>query len=113
MSNFDRWQERFATDEYLFGTDPNAFLARNVHRIPANSKVLSVADGEGRNGVFLAEQGHDVTAQDISSNGQAKAKLLAAERGVSLNWELSNILEREWAEDAYDAVVGIFFHFLQ
>lgn len=112
MSDFDRWQERFATEEYLFGTEPNAFVARNAHRIPSNSKVLSIADGEGRNGVYLAGLGHNVTAQDISSNGQAKAKRLASERGVTLEWELSNILERAWDEDTYDAVVGIFFQFL-
>jgi len=112
MSEFERWEGRFAVDHYVFGTAPNAFLARSAGRIAPGAKVLSIADGEGRNGVWLAEQGYDVTAQDFSPAAQAKSRRLAAERGVALTWELSDILARDWEPDAFDAVVGIFFQFV-
>ena len=67
------WDDRYAKDEYLFGTAPNAFLAREVHRLPPGSKVLAVADGEGRNSVFLAQHGHRVVATDVSERAIAKA----------------------------------------
>ena len=112
MSEFDRWEGRFAVPHFVFGTEPNAFLARTASRIAPGAKVLSIADGEGRNGVHLAQQGFEVTAQDFSPTAQAKARDLAAERGVTLDWELSDLTEREWMPDAFDAVVGIFFQFL-
>ncbi|MDU8941796.1 SAM-dependent methyltransferase [Ovoidimarina sediminis] len=112
MNEYDRWEGRFAAEHFVFGTEPNAFLARTAGRIPPGSRVLSVADGEGRNGVWLAEQGHDVLAQDFSPTAQDKARRLAAERGVTLEWELSDITARDWAPEAFDAVVGIFFQFL-
>lgn len=112
MSDLARWESRFAAEHYVFGTAPNAFLARNAARIAPDARVLSLADGEGRNGVWLAEQGFRVTAQDFSPMGQAKARALAADRGAALEWELSDIRTRGWAPDAFDAVVGIFFQFL-
>lgn len=60
------WNERYSTDEYLFGTAPNAFLVREVNRLAPGSKVLAVADGEGRNSTFLAQHGHKVIATDVS-----------------------------------------------
>jgi len=112
MSELERWETRFSAEHYVFGTAPNAFLARHAHRIAPGAKVLSIADGEGRNGVWLAERGFDVTAQDFSPTAQEKSRRLAAERGVSLTWELSDLRAREWTPDAHDAVVGIFFQFL-
>lgn len=113
MSEFDRWEGRFASEHYVFGTAPNTFLEQNAHRIAPGGRVLSIADGEGRNGVWLAQQGFDVTAQDFSPTAQAKARRLADERGVTLEWELSDITRRDWTPDAFDAVVGIFFQFLK
>lgn len=112
MSDFDRWQTRFSVDHYVFGTEPNTFVTRNAGRIKPGGKVLSVADGEGRNGVWLAGQGFEVTSQDFSPRAQQKARALAAERGVTLTFELSDIRKRNWEEGAYDGVVGIFFQFL-
>lgn len=112
MSEFERWESRFSSEDYVFGTEPNAFLARSAHHIPEGARVLSVADGEGRNGVWLAGQGFAVTAQDFSPNAQAKARRLAAERGVAIDLELSDIRSRTWKPDAFDTVVGIFFQFL-
>src|SRR3546814_15051561 len=66
------WDQRFAIDGYVFGTEPNAFLKREAIRLPPHGRVLAVADGEGRNGVFLAQRGFDVVATDIPSAGLAK-----------------------------------------
>ncbi len=112
MSEYDRWQTRFSAEHYVFGEAPNAFLKASAGMIPPGGRVLSVADGEGRNGVWLAEQGHSVLAQDFSPVAQGKAQALADKRGVSLEFELSDITARTWTTGHYDAVVGIFFQFL-
>jgi cyclopropane fatty-acyl-phospholipid synthase-like methyltransferase len=112
MSDLGRWEARFAREEYVFGTAPNAFLARQAGRLAAGQSVLTLADGEGRNGVWLAEQGLRVLAQDFSPTGQGKARALAAARGVEMAFELSDIRHRAWEDAAYDVVVGIFFQFL-
>ncbi len=113
MNDFDRWEGRFAaTRDYVFGTAPNAFLERQSGRLKPGAKALSVADGEGRNGVWLAGQGLTVTSQDFSPTAQGKARALAAERGVELTFELSDLTRRAWEADCYDVIVGIFFQFL-
>jgi cyclopropane fatty-acyl-phospholipid synthase-like methyltransferase len=112
MSDLDHWEARFAGEGYRFGTAPNAFLARHAHCFDPGQTVLSIADGEGRNGVWLAEQGLRVTSQDFSPTAQEKARALASARGVELNFELSDLTERDWQPDSYDAIVGIFFQFL-
>jgi cyclopropane fatty-acyl-phospholipid synthase-like methyltransferase len=112
MSDLERWQTRFGADHYVFGTDPNAFLARQAPLLIPGMRVLSLADGEGRNGVWLAQQGLDVTSQDFSPRAQDKARALATARGVTLTHELSDITQRDWEPAAYDVVVGIFFQFL-
>ena len=73
MGEYDRWQGRYAAPEYIFGEGPNAFLGAQGHLLPAKGRALAVADGEGRNGVWLAEQGLDVLSIDFAPNGQAKA----------------------------------------
>ena len=73
-------EKRFFTPGYHFGTEPNAFLKRQAHQLRPGQKALAVADGEGRNGVWLAEQGLDVLSVDFSPNAQRKAQTLAAER---------------------------------
>lgn len=105
------WDERFASDGYLFGTEPNAFLKRETARLPAGGRVLAVADGEGRNGVYLAQQGFEVVATDISPVGIDKARRLAAERGVALTFEQVDLAHYAWPEEAFDAVVAIFAQF--
>ena len=105
------WDDRYAKGEYLFGTAPNAFLAREVHRLPPGSKVLAVADGEGRNSVFLAQHGHRVVATDVSERAIAKARALAERRGVEVEYRQANLAKWEWPVEAFDAVVGIFIQF--
>lgn len=112
MSEKERWESRFAVDHYVFGTAPNAFLARQAGLLRPGLTALSIADGEGRNGVWLAEQGLKVTSQDFSPRAQVKAQALAKERGVELSFVLADILAFDWPEAEYDVIVGIFFQFL-
>jgi len=112
MSELDRWNERFTAPGYLFGTQPNAFLASQAHRLTAGAKALSIADGEGRNGVFLAEHGLDVLAVDFSPVALAKSRELAASRGVALRTEEADILGGwAWPMSEFDVVVAIFIQF--
>ena len=111
MSELERWQERYATDEYRFGTAPNAFLAAQAKRLPKSGKALALADGEGRNGVFLAEQGLDVLSLDFSPNAQGKARKLAAARGVTLRTEQADVIGWSYPSDTFDVVAAIFFQF--
>lgn len=107
------WQQRFAGPGYLFGTAPNVFLKAHAHLLRKGDKALAIADGEGRNGVFLAEQGLDVLSVDFSPLAQEKARKLAKERGVSLRIEQADITNWTWPEAAFDVVAAIFFQFSQ
>jgi SAM-dependent methyltransferase len=105
------WDTRFAGSDYFFGTEPNAFLVRAIRRVPAGQRVLLVADGEGRNGVFAAEQGYRVTTFDVSPVAVAKAQTLAAERGVDITTHVAGIEEWGWSPERVDAVAAIFIQF--
>ncbi len=106
------WDERYDQDEYLFGTEPAAFLVDQRHHLRPGLRALAVADGEGRNSVYMAAQGVEVTAMDASRVGVAKARRLAAERGVEVDFRIADILDWEWTPDAHDLVVAIFIQFL-
>ncbi len=106
------WDQRYDTDDYVFGTEPAAFLTRHVDLLERGASTLVVADGEGRNSVYLAEQGLQVTGMDISPVGVDKARRLAAERGVELDLRIADVLAWDWEPDAYDAVVAVFIQFL-
>jgi SAM-dependent methyltransferase len=108
MGELERWETRFADASYLFGTAPNAFLAAQRERLPQRGRALAVADGEGRNGVWLAEQGLDVVSMDFSPTAQAKARALAAARGVTIATERVDFTTWTWPADAYDVIVVIF-----
>ncbi len=105
------WDERYAGDAYLFGTAPNVFLTRQKDRLPAQGTVLALADGEGRNGVWLAEQGLDVLAVDGSEVALAKSRRLAAERGVDMRHEHADLAAWEFGCERFDAIVAIFIQF--
>ena len=113
-SEIERWETRFAAPGYLFGTAPNAFLKSKADllRAKAPGKALSIADGEARNGVFMAEQGLDVLSLDSSERAQEKARKLAQERGVTLRLEQGDLKSWPWPTAAYDVIAGIFFQFL-
>ena len=110
-TEFDRWQARFAATGYLFGTAPNAFLKSQAHLLRKGVRALAIADGEGRNGVFLAELGLDVLSVDFSPLAQEKVRKLAAERGVTLRTEQADIETWSWPEAAFDVVAAIFIQF--
>ncbi len=105
------WDARYAGAEYLFGEAPNAFLAREAGRIPPGAEILAVADGEGRNSVFLAGLGHRVTAMDNSPVGLDKARRLAARHGVTVEFVEADIADWPWEPARHDAVAAIFIQF--
>jgi cyclopropane fatty-acyl-phospholipid synthase-like methyltransferase len=108
MSEQERWETRFGAPGYLFGKEPNVFLKTQAHRLRAGATALSVADGEGRNGVWLAEQGLDVLTIDYSPTALAKAQKLAQERGVRLRTEVVDVTAWRWPKAAFDVIVAIF-----
>ncbi|MGD8560441.1 MAG: class I SAM-dependent methyltransferase [Gammaproteobacteria bacterium] len=103
------WDERYSDEDYVYGKDPNEFLANAVDKIP-KGKVLCIAEGEGRNAVFLAEQGYDVVAVDASAVGLEKARKLADERGVEIETIVSDLAHFDIDSDSWDGVVSIFAH---
>ncbi|ASS76746.1 SAM-dependent methyltransferase [Tumebacillus algifaecis] len=107
----NHWHERFNTADYVFGKEPNAFLASIAHRLPAEGKWLAIAEGEGRNAVFLAEQGHRVTTWDLAESGLQKTKQLAAERNVAVATEWVDLSNAVWQPAQWDGIVCIFGHF--
>jgi cyclopropane fatty-acyl-phospholipid synthase-like methyltransferase len=116
MAGFDNpletWNARFARGEYLFGEEPNVFLRTHAHWLRAGGSVLCVADGEGRNSVWLAEQGLKVSAFDFAPNAVAKAKRLAQRRSVNVAHELGDAYTWQWTAQRYDALVAVFVQFL-
>lgn len=103
------WDNRYATPEFVFGTEPNDFLRQCADLIPAGP-VLCLGEGEGRNAVFLAGRGHAVTAVDQSATGLAKARRLAAERGFTLDTAVADLSDYPIQSGAWAAIVSIFLH---
>lgn len=105
------WDERFDSDDYLYGTAPNDFLREQVELIGTPPKrVLCLADGEGRNGVYLAGLGHRVLSVDASAVGLRKAARLAEREGVPLETLHADLTEHVFPAEAFDAAVSIFCH---
>jgi 2-polyprenyl-3-methyl-5-hydroxy-6-metoxy-1,4-benzoquinol methylase len=104
------WDERYAAPGFLYGTEPNQYLRAQSYRLAPHSRVLVAADGEGRNGVWLAQQGHAVTSVDQSVVAQKKAMELARERGVSMEFVCADLSTWSPETPEYDAVVAIFAH---
>src|SRR6185503_21353156 len=102
------WNERYAGNEFAYGTEPNSFLVQNASLL--TSPVLSLAEGEGRNAVFLASLGLDVLGVDASDVGLAKAQQLAASRGLSIRTEVADLASYEPPENHYGSVVSISAH---
>jgi len=105
------WNRRFAQAGYLFGTEPNAWLHTHADLWQAGQRILSVADGEGRNSVYLAQRGLTVDAFDISEVGVRKARDFARIAGVKVNFAVADIVHLQWPENLYDGVVAIFIQF--
>lgn len=111
VAGHSMWDERYATDEYVFGTEPNAFLVSQQQWLKPGMSCLALADGEGRNGVWLAQQGLRVRSVEASPVALKKAKQLAAQRGVELDFELADLAHWQWDAHRFDVVVGIFIQF--
>ena len=105
------WNSRFAAPGYLFGTAPNGWLQAHAQVWTPPARVLCVADGEGRNSVWLAARGLQVDAFDIAEAGVAKARQLAADQGVHVHYSVADCDSWAWPEAAYDGVAAIFVQF--
>lgn len=102
------WNERYSSDDFVYGTEPNSFLA--VHGSSLSGPVLSLAEGEGRNAVFLASLGLDVLGVDSSDVGLAKAQRLAASRGVTIRTEVTDLGVYAPRENQFGSIISIFAH---
>ena len=105
------WNKRFAAQGYLFGTEPNDWLRQHADVWAPGQRVLCVADGEGRNSVWLAARGLRVDAFDIAEVGVAKARELARARGVDVNFQVADCDAFAWQAEAYDGIAAIFIQF--
>jgi 2-polyprenyl-3-methyl-5-hydroxy-6-metoxy-1,4-benzoquinol methylase len=105
------WDARFASSDYIFGKEPNVWLAQHADRLIPGGHALAVADGEGRNSVWLAERGMQVDAFDISPVGVEKARQLALTAGALVNFSVSDCDDWNWQSNHYDVVAAIFIQF--
>ena len=105
------WHTRFQNENYVYGTEPNVFLVEVQKKLDLKGDALAIAEGEGRNAVFLAEQGMNVTAWDYAQSGLAKTEKLAQKRGVSVTTKLVDLNDAMWVENQWDELVCIFGHF--
>jgi len=105
------WNQRFSGDDYLFGREPNDYLRAQASLLPAGGSVLCVADGEGRNSVWLAKQGFRVQAFDISEVGVAKARKLGSDAEVSVDYTVSDCEQWSWTAQRHEGVVAVFVQF--
>lgn len=107
------WNARYAGEDYAYGTEPNDFLVAQAALLPAGLPVLCLADGEGRNGVWLAGRGFEVTSVDVAQQGLDKAQALAQRAGVSLRTVRADVMQYELGENRWGAIVSIFLHLPQ
>lgn len=105
------WNSRFKTETYVYGKEPNVFLKEFHEKLNISGDALAIAEGEGRNAVYLAEQGMNVTAWDYAESGIDKTNRLANERDVRVSTELVDLNEANWSEAKWDEIVCVFGHF--
>lgn len=104
------WDERYAGERFMYGTEPNDFLRERATALPAGGRVLCLAEGEGRNAVHLAERGFTVTGVDGSAVGLEKAQGLAAQRGVTITTVVDDLGRYELGDGCWDGIVSIWCH---
>lgn len=104
------WDQRYKEEGFAYGTDPNDFLRSEYSRIPKGGRVLCLAEGEGRNAVFLAKQGYQVTAVDQSSVGLEKAQNFAVENGVEISTVVADLADYDLGTEVWDGIVSIAAH---
>ncbi|MBN6063613.1 class I SAM-dependent methyltransferase [Aggregatibacter actinomycetemcomitans] len=108
-----KWDERYQTEDYIFGTEPNEFIARIKSYLPTSGRALDLATGEGRNGVFLALHGLETEGVDMSKVGLLKAQALARKQNVSFTTRLANIAEMDMPTAYYAVITSVFCHFME
>lgn len=106
------WDARYSGEAYFYGKEPNMFLVEQAGRLPSASRILCLAEGEGRNAVYLAGLGHRVTAVDSSAGGLRKAGQLADERGVRIELVEADLATWPMGDAVWDVVVSIWAHVL-
>lgn len=106
------WNQRYDTDDYLFGTEPNDFIRAVTPLAAPGMKAFAPADGEGRNGAYLASLGYAVDTIDVSHLAVDKAQALAQQKGVQLNARVGDALAEDWPANHYDLIIVVFMHFL-
>lgn len=104
------WNERYQTEEFVYGKSPNDFLAFAIEQIKRRGTLLSLGEGEGRNAIFLAKHDFSVTALDLSDVGLSKAKKLAQEAGVAIETIVADLSDYTIPRESYDVIVSIFCH---
>ena len=104
------WNEKYSDPRFIYGTEPNDFLKQSVHHLKPSGKILCIAEGEGRNAVWLAELGFKVTAVDASEVGLNKGQTLAKSKGVKIDWIHADLQHYNPGQQAWDGVVAIFAH---
>ena len=112
MSNIwtDRWNERYSNEAYAYGLEPNDFLKQELEKI-SPAKILFPAEGEGRNALFAASLGWEVSAFDIAQEGKNKAMKLAQERGLSIDYQVGNLSELNYTPTQFDVIALVYAHF--
>lgn len=104
------WDQRYSSAEFIYGKEANDFLQENYQRIPVGGRVLCLGEGEGRNAVFLAEQGYEVTAMDLSEVGLKKALQLAHDKGVTIDTQVADLADYDFGQDKWDGIISIWAH---
>ncbi|MCB0744300.1 MAG: class I SAM-dependent methyltransferase [Ignavibacteriales bacterium] len=104
-----KWNDRYSSEEYFFGKEPNDFFKEEIDKI-SHGKALFIGDGEGRNSIYAAKLGWQVDSIDVSEVGKSKAEKLAEENKVKINYIIADALEFNYPKEAYDLVAVIYFH---
>lgn len=104
-----KWNDRYNSDEYFFGKEPNDFFKEEIDKISPGT-ALFIGDGEGRNSVYSAKLGWKVDSIDISEVGKSKAVRLAAENNVKINYIVADALEFDYPKEIYDLIALVYFH---
>ncbi len=104
----DFWDARYEAEAYAYGTEPNAYFRRQLDALPPG-RLLLLAEGEGRNAVYAAQQGWQVTAVDFSDEARAKTQRLAASRGVRFDYRVENLLDLAWQHPSYYHAIGLIY----
>ena len=106
----DRWNDRYSTDEFAYGEQPNNYLKEQLVQLETGT-ILFPAEGEGRNAVFAAKLGWEVSAFDISIEGKNKALQLAENNNVSIDYQVGELQELDYKAEQFDAIALIYAHF--